>query len=120
MVQIQGQDVEVQAGQTCADVLRAVLSGKKMKSVVACDCDGALIDLARPVPAGTVVMEPVFLESPLGLKVLRHSAAHVMAEAVKELFPGAKVTIGPDVENGFYYDFDFERPFTPDYLDKIE
>ena len=56
MVQIQGQDVEVQAGQTCADVLRAVLSGKKMKSVVACDCDGALIDLTRPVPAGTVVM----------------------------------------------------------------
>ncbi len=120
MVQIQGQDVEVQAGQTCADVLRAVLSGKKMKSVVACDCDGALIDLSRPVPVGTTVMEPVFLDSPQGLKVLRHSAAHVMAEAVKELFPGARVTIGPDVENGFYYDFDFERPFTPDDLEKIE
>ena len=120
MVQIQGQDVEVQAGQTCADVLRTVLSGKKMKAAVACACDGTLFDLARPVPAGTAVMEPVFADSAQGLTVLRHSAAHVMAEAVKELFPSAKVTIGPDVENGFYYDFDFERPFTPEDLERIE
>jgi len=120
MVQIQGQDVEVQAGQSCADVLRGALSGKKMKSVVACECDGVLLDLGKTVPAGTTTIEPVFLDSPQGLSVLRHSAAHVMAEAVKELFPSAKVTIGPDIENGFYYDFDFERSFTPEDLEKIE
>ena len=120
MAQIQGQDIEVQAGQSCADALRGVLSGKKMKSVVACECDGILIDLAQTVPAGAATLEPVFLETPKGLAVLRHSAAHVMAEAVKELFPTAKVTIGPDIENGFYYDFDFERPFTPEDLERIE
>ena len=120
MVQIQGQDVEVQAGQSCADVLRGVLSGKKMKSVVACECDGVLLDLGQSVPSAVATMEPVFLDSVKGLGVLRHSAAHVMAEAVKELFPAAKVTIGPDIENGFYYDFDFERPFTPEDLERIE
>ena len=120
MVQIQGQDIEVQAGQTCADALRGALSGKKMKATVACDCDGTVMDLAQPVPSGAKVLEPVFLDSPQGLTILRHSAAHVMAEAVKELFPSAKVTIGPDIENGFYYDFDFERPFTPEDLEKIE
>ena len=120
MAQIQGQDIEIQAGQTCADALRGVLSGKKLKSVVACECDGTLVDLTRTVPAGTATLEPVFLETPEGLAVLRHSAAHVMAEAVKELFPSAKVTIGPDIENGFYYAFDYERPFTPEDLEKIE
>ena len=120
MVRVQEQDVEVLAGQSCADVLRGVLSGKKMKSVVACICDDVVLDMTAPVPPGTAAMEPIALESPQGLSILRHSAAHVMAEAVKELFPSAKVTIGPDIENGFYYDFDFERPFTPDDLEKIE
>lgn len=120
MVRVQEQDVEVLAGQSCAEILRGVLSGKKMKSVVACACDDAILDLTASVPPGTTVMEPIVLESTQGLSVLRHSAAHVMAEAVKDLFPAAKVTIGPDIENGFYYDFDFERPFTPDDLEKIE
>ena len=120
MVRIQEQDVEALAGQSCADILRGVLSGKKMKSVVACVCDGQVLDLTAVVPPGTSVMEPVTLESPRGLSILRHGAAHVMAEAVKDLFPTAKVTIGPDIENGFYYDFDFERPFTPEDLEKIE
>jgi threonyl-tRNA synthetase len=120
MVRIQGQDIEALASQSCADVLRGVLSGKKMKSVVACECDGLTQDLATAVPSGTVTMEPVLLDSPQGLSILRHSAAHIMAEAVKDLFPSAKVTIGPDIENGFYYDFDFERPFTPDDLEKVE
>lgn len=120
MVRIQDQDVEVLAGQSCAEVLRGVLSGKKMKTVVACVCDGVALDLAAVVPSGVSVMEPVVLDSPVGLTVLRHSAAHIMAEAVKELYPTAKVTIGPDIENGFYYDFDFERSFTPEDLQKIE
>ena len=87
---------------------------------VACICDGRTLDLAAPVPSGTAAVEAVFVESPEGLPILRHSAAHIMAEAVKELFPTAKVTIGPDIENGFYYDFDYERPFTPEDLERIE
>src|SRR5690606_17575686 len=55
-----------------------------------------------------------------GLEILRHSAAHLMANAVQNLFPEAQVTIGPVIENGFYYDFAFERPFTPEDLEKIE
>lgn len=120
MAQVQGQGIDILAGQNCADVLRGVLSGKKMKSVVACLCDGELRDLSYVLPDTIATLEPVYLDSPAGLTVLRHSAAHVMAEAVKELFPTAKVTIGPDIENGFYYDFDFERPFTPDDLERIE
>lgn len=120
MVQVQGVDVEVTGKSSCADVVQAALSGKKMKTVVACVCDGVFFDLSAPVPAGATAVDPVFVDSPQGLSILRHSAAHVMAEAVKELYPAAKVTIGPDIEHGFYYDFDFERPFTPEDLEKIE
>ncbi|MBF0538909.1 MAG: threonine--tRNA ligase [Nitrospirae bacterium] len=63
---------------------------------------------------------PVTVESPQGLSIYRHSASHIMAHAVKELFPDAKVTIGPATEDGFYYDFDIENPFTPEDLVKIE
>ena len=64
MAVVQGQNVEVAAGQSCGDVLRGVLSGKKMKSVVACICDGRTLDLAAPVPPGTAAVEAVFVESP--------------------------------------------------------
>ena len=120
MAQVQGQEIAIQAGQSCADVLRAILSGKKMKSVVACLCDGELRDLSYVLPEETANLEPVFIDSDTGLTILRHSAAHVLAEAVKEIFPAVKVTIGPDIENGFYYDFDFERSFTPEDLERIE
>ncbi|MEO5364142.1 MAG: threonine--tRNA ligase [Magnetococcus sp. DMHC-8] len=91
--------------------------------------------LARAALAGTVDGQPVDLDhrleadaqvtimtaaSEAGLRVLRHSTSHLLAQAVKELFPTAQVTIGPAVDNGFYYDFDFERPFTPDDLAAIE
>jgi len=69
---------------------------------------------------GDAALEPVYIDSVKGLEILRHSASHVMAMAVKELFPGVKVTIGPAIENGFYYDFDYERPFREDDLLKIE
>jgi threonyl-tRNA synthetase len=55
-----------------------------------------------------------------GLEIIRHSTAHLLAYAVKELFPDAQVTIGPVIENGFYYDFSYKRPFTPEDLEKIE
>ncbi|MBF0344059.1 MAG: threonine--tRNA ligase [Nitrospirae bacterium] len=69
---------------------------------------------------GQQTIEPVTVESPEGLGIYRHSTSHIMAHAVKELFPDAKVTIGPATEEGFYYDFDQETPFTPDDLVKIE
>ena len=62
----------------------------------------------------------ITFDSPEGKEIYRHSASHIMAQAVKDLYPGAKVTIGPAIEDGFYYDFDFERGFTPDDLEKIE
>ena len=77
------------------------------------------MDLARPLPDGAKV-EWVLPADPDGVEILRHSTAHVMAAAVKELFPGALITIGPAIENGFYYDFDVETPFTPEDLVRIE
>lgn len=65
-------------------------------------------------------IEPVTLQTPEGVEILRHSTAHLMAHAVKDLYPEAKIAIGPSTESGFYYDFDLERPFTPDDLKKIE
>ncbi|WP_045211419.1 threonine--tRNA ligase [Desulfonatronovibrio magnus] len=122
MVKVAGthEEVQVVSGATCREVLSQALSGKKLKEVVACKCNEGLYDLKSAVDEECDSVEPVFLSSPEGLKVLRHSAAHIMAEAVKSLFPTAKVTIGPDIENGYYYDFDFERSFTPEDLEKIE
>ncbi len=81
--------------------------------------DGALRDLAW-APDADADVEPVAAQSPDGLAVLRHSAAHAMAQAVQDLFPGTLLGIGPPIEDGFYYDFLPERPFTPDDLDAIE
>ncbi|GAA2090758.1 threonine--tRNA ligase [Aeromicrobium tamlense] len=87
--------------------------------VIAARVGDALVDLARELADGDVV-EPVAIDSPDGLDVLRHSTAHVMAQAVQELFPDAKLGIGPPIADGFYYDFDVETPFTPEDLQKIE
>ena len=87
--------------------------------VVAARVDGELRDLATELADGQSV-EPVAIDSPDGLDILRHSTAHVMAQAVQDLFPDAKLGIGPPVTDGFYYDFDVEEPFTPDDLAKIE
>ena len=76
-----------------------------------------LFDLHMPVPAGES-LKPVEPESPDGLEIIRHSTAHLMAQAVKRLFPTAQVTIGPVIEDGFFYDFSFERPFSPEDLEK--
>ncbi|MCG2765612.1 MAG: threonine--tRNA ligase [Desulfarculaceae bacterium] len=78
-----------------------------------------MLDLSAPVDPQTE-LTPVLPGDPEALEILRHSAAHIMAEAVKELFPGVKVAIGPAIEDGFYYDFDYERPFTPEDLPAIE
>ncbi len=89
------------------------------RAVVAARVGGQLRDLAHQVADGDEV-EPVAIDSEDGLAILRHSTAHVMAQAVQEIFPEAKLGIGPPIKDGFYYDFDVDRPFHPDDLKSIE
>ena len=89
------------------------------RSIVAARVNGSVVDLASEVGAQDIV-EPVLADSPEGLAILRHSTAHVLAQAVQEVFPEAKLGIGPPITDGFYYDFDVERPFTPDDLAELE
>jgi threonyl-tRNA synthetase len=88
-------------------------------NLIAARVNGELADLARPLADGDVV-EPVTDASPDGRSIVRHSTAHVLAQAVQQLFPEAKLGIGPPVENGFYYDFDVAEPFGPEDLKAIE
>jgi threonyl-tRNA synthetase len=89
------------------------------KDVVVCRINGELRDLWTDLADGDVV-ESVTIDSEDGLKVLRHSTAHVMAQAVQQIYPEAKLGIGPPITDGFYYDFDPQDPFTPESLEKIE
>ncbi|MDD3312354.1 threonine--tRNA ligase [Pseudodesulfovibrio sp.] len=119
-IEVSGKSVELADGASCADALQEGLSKKQFKQVVVAKCGETLLDLTASIPAGCTTLTPVFADSEEGLAVIRHSTAHLMAEAVKKLFPTAKVTIGPSIKDGFYYDFDFERPFTPEDLEAIE
>lgn len=129
-VRVEGQVVDVPAGAEVAAALQKALSGKKFKTVVAAraladgrdaaDASGVLLDLSAPLPDDCAELAPVYADSPEGLRMIRHSTAHVMAAAVKRLFPAAKVTIGPAIDNGFYYDFDVERPFSSEDFPAIE
>jgi len=110
---VDGEQTQVEQGTTGAQVFA------ERRDVVVVRVDGELRDLALPLPAGAVV-EGVTLGSPDGLAVLRHSAAHVLAQAVQEINPAARLGIGPPITDGFYYDFDVETPFTPEDLKAIE
>jgi threonyl-tRNA synthetase len=92
---------------------------EERKEVVVCRINGELRDLWTDISDGDVV-ESVTIDSEDGLKVLRHSTAHVMAQAVQQIYPEAKLGIGPPITDGFYYDFDPQDPFTPESLEKIE
>ncbi len=89
------------------------------KEAVAAQVDGALLDLSLTVEKDAAISF-ISIHSKKGLEILRHSASHVMAQAVKELFPTVKLTFGPSTENGFYYDFDYDRTFTTQDLEMIE
>jgi threonyl-tRNA synthetase len=106
---------QVPAGTTPAELLDTTTAGDPFVVTV----DGQPRDLHRPLLADAT-LAPVPAASDLGREVLRHSTAHVMAQAVTDLFPEAKYAIGPPVEDGFYYDFDVPEPFTPDDLGRIE
>jgi threonyl-tRNA synthetase len=101
------QDVAASIG---AGLAKATLAGK---------VDGKLVDASFPIDHNAS-LEIVTEKSPEALEILRHSTAHLLAQAVQRLYPGAQVTIGPVIDNGFFYDFAYERPFTPDDLLKIE
>ncbi|ATO13843.1 threonine--tRNA ligase [Micromonospora sp. WMMA1998] len=113
--------VVVAAGTTAADAVAAAglpTTGPKAVVVVR-DPQGQLRDLDWK-PAEETAVEPVGLDTPDGLDVLRHSTAHVLAQAVQDVFPEAKLGIGPPIENGFYYDFQVGKPFQPEDLAKLE
>jgi len=111
----------VPAGTTTADAVAAagLPAAGPNAVVVVRDPSGALRDLDW-VPDSDTPVVPVSLSSPDGLNVLRHSTAHILAQAVQDVFPEAKLGIGPPIESGFYYDFDVDRPFHPEDLDKLE
>jgi len=106
-----------EAPVTAREALAA--KGLLRSDVVAAKVDGQVVDLSRPLERDCRV-EPVVASSPEGLEVIRHSSAHLMAQAVKRLFPETQVTIGPVIENGFYYDFSRQQAFTPEDLERIE
>jgi threonyl-tRNA synthetase len=112
-----GSKRDYAAGTTGREVAESI-SKSLAKKAVAISIDGTMRDLSDPVSGGAI--EIVTREDPRALELIRHDAAHVMAEAVQELYPGTQVTIGPVIENGFYYDFARNEPFTPDDLPKIE
>ena len=103
---------------TVAEVAASIGPGLA-KSALAGKVDGKVVDLSHRID-GDAQLSILTDRSPEGLEVLRHSTAHLLAYAVKELYPEAQVTIGPVIENGFYYDFSYKRPFTPEDLAAIE
>src|SRR5882757_6135808 len=116
-VRIPGHEpVQAQAGESAAAVLKRAGA---VKGSIAARRDGQVIDLSRPIDADCE-LAPIASATPEGLDVIRHSTAHLLAQAVKRLFPEAQVTIGPVIEDGFYYDFAYERGFTPEDLERIE
>ncbi len=113
-----GTKKEVPAGCTIGEAL--VRAGVPLgPDILAAKVNGRPVDLDR-VLAEDATIEPLTFDSPEGREIYRHSSTHIMAQAVKEVFPSAQLTIGPAIEDGFYYDFAFERPFTPEDLEKIE
>ncbi len=113
-----GQERDFEAGVTGREVAAAI-SKSLAKKAVAMKVDGALKDLADPIESDAEVVL-ITRDDPEALELIRHDCAHVLAEAVQELFPGTQVTIGPVIENGFYYDFARDEPFTPDDFPAIE
>ena len=113
-----GSSREYEPGVSGADVAASIGPGLA-KAALAIKLDGVMIDLATPIDADAAI-EIITIKSPEALDLIRHDTAHVMAEAVKELYPETQITIGPNIEDGFFYDFARETAFTPDDLEIIE
>src|SRR5271170_3675340 len=113
-----GASRDYAAGTTGLDIAKGI-SPSLAKRTVAMALDGRLADLSDPI-AGDAKIEFLTREDPRALELIRHDAAHVLAEAVQTLCPGTQVTIGPVIDNGFYYDFFRNEPFTPEDFAAIE
>ena len=113
-----GDELVVNEGATCAMAAAAISEGLA-RNAVAAKVNGVLVDLSHALGEGDK-LEIVTLKDKEGLEVYRHTCAHVLAQAVKTIFPTCKLAIGPVIENGFYYDFDFNTPITQDDFAKIE
>lgn len=111
--------MEVEEGKSAGEVLFGVLSKKQRKRLILARVNGELRDLSFRLEGGCD-LSPVFIGDEEALEVLRHSTAHLMAQAVKGLYPGVKVAIGPAIEQGFYYDFNTQESFSPEDLSRIE
>ena len=114
-----GSTREVAQGTRIADFVREQIGPGLARAAYVARVDGQLVDLARPLDHDAR-LEIVTTRNPEALEVARHDAAHVMASAVQRLYPGTQVTIGPAIEDGFYYDFARDQPFTPEDLERIE
>ena len=112
-----GPSGDIQTGVTVGGALSDL--GVVDRTILAAKVDGAVVDLSCALSESSI-LEPLRFDSAEGREVYRHSSTHLMAQAVKELFPSAQLTIGPALEDSFYYDFAFERPFTPEDLQRIE
>ena len=113
-----GATRQVEAGVSARDVAASISKSLEKKAVAAV-VNGTLVDLADPITTDST-LRIVTRDDPEALELIRHDAAHVLAEAVQELFPGTQVTIGPVIENGFYYDFFRNEPFTTEDFAAIE
>ena len=114
-----GKKAEHAVGAVVGDILAGGDEKRKGCFTVAAKVNGVPVDLSQRLNADAVV-EPIDVDTPEGLSILRHSMSHVMAQAVQDSFPGVQVSIGPSIEDGFYYDFEYAETFTPQDLEKIE
>ncbi len=113
-----GRKLEVRMGSQVGEVLSNVLNDQ-LDGIIAAKVDGRAVDMTFPIENNSA-LSPIPFDSEEGLEILRHSTSHVMAQAVKELYNKAQVTIGPATEDGFYYDFDYEGTFSLEDLARIE
>ena len=118
-VSLQGESSQPLPKGISAKAALERLKGAVPPEVFAVKANGVEIDLLASLETDAT-LQPLMFDSPEGKEIYRHSSTHIMAQAVKECFPSAQLTIGPAIEEGFFYDFAFERPFTPEDLEKIE
>ncbi|GJL60215.1 MAG: threonine--tRNA ligase [Nitrospirales bacterium] len=118
-VSLQGESSQALPKGITAKAALEKLKGAVPPEVFAVKANGVEIDLLASLEIDST-LQPLRFDSPEGKEIYRHSSTHIMAQAVKECFPSAQLTIGPAIEEGFFYDFAFERPFTPEDLEKIE
>ncbi len=114
-----GSQKQAVKGTRIAEFVAAQIGQGLARAAYAAKIDGAEVDLSRPLERDCK-LEVITKKSPEALEIARHDAAHVVASVVQRLFPGTQVTIGPTIEDGFYYDFFREKPFTPEDLEAIE